>query len=165
MTGGGQPGEATERHDATRGFCSRPEESGASSAAELVASHAKEIRRFAASKFGRGADADDVAQQTLLAGCANIATLRSENPRAWLFAIARRLLVDLYRDRDRTCLLPIDDEQLSREEPALQTSPTLVQSHCAAHERLLCCLEPLRCSVLAWHLPRVPREALPGPVR
>jgi RNA polymerase sigma factor (sigma-70 family) len=124
--------------------CARPEEQGASARLrERVADCGEDLRRFAAGKLGPGADADDIAQQALAAGCAKLGDFRGKDPRGWLFSIARRLLIDLYRDRERANLVPIDDEALQRTEGSLHTSMSSVEEHCVARERIQCCLDCL----------------------
>jgi len=108
----------------------------------LVRNHEGEIRRFVISRIGYGTDADDIAQQTLLQATRKLNSFRGNNLRPWLFTIARRLILDLHRERAR--FLSIDEVSLQNSERALQTSFTSVQSECEAHERIQCCMDCIR---------------------
>lgn len=59
------------------------------------------LHHFVAARVTNAADAEDIAQQALLQACNKISTFRGENLSAWLFAIARNLIVDYYRARNR----------------------------------------------------------------
>lgn len=106
----------------------------------LLGNYRAEIHRFIASRVDADADVDDLTQQTLLQAIAKADSFRGVNWRAWLLTIARRLIIDFYRDRERVFLLSIDDEALQRAEPELRTSPRYVEMECLAHERIRCCL-------------------------
>ncbi len=71
--------------------------------------HETEIRRWLAARGPDPADADDLLQETFLRA------LRQEkrfcaiaNPRAWLFEVARHLLIDRHRKTGDTIDLPDD---------------------------------------------------------
>jgi len=111
---------------------------------ELIQKHATEIHRFVISQVGRGADASDIAQQTLLQALANSNAFRGQNPRGWLYTIARHLIVDFFRDRSRVDWVSIDNAALQLNEEQLQSSSLWTRSSCAANERIQCCLDCIR---------------------
>lgn len=99
-----------------------------------------EVRRFAGSKVRNSADVDDITQQTFLQALRNLDEFRGNDLRAWVFAIARRLIIDGYRAQGRVQFVEIDEENLQRKERALQSAPDLVEATCTARERIRCCL-------------------------
>lgn len=88
---------------------------------ELSAADVAAVQRFVARRVGNSADAADIAQQTLLLACANLSTFRGEDLSAWMFMIARHLIVDHFRVRSRFQFVQIT--ALAETEPAVQTSP------------------------------------------
>ena len=88
---------------------------------ELSASDASEVYRFVARRVANSTDAADIAQQTLLLACAKRDTCRGENFSAWLCAIARHLIVDYYRTKNRFQF--VEAAGLAETESALQTPP------------------------------------------
>ena len=104
----------------------------------------EDIFRFIASRVGGEADAADLAQQTLLQAFVKLHAFRGGDIRSWIFSIASHLLVDFYRAQGRATFVSIDDEPLQRTERKLQTPSLSVQSHCAAQERIQCCLACIR---------------------
>lgn len=66
--------------------------------ADALAAHRAELHAFARSRGIGASEADDVVQETLLRALTRRADLRDPSrARAWLYAIARRLLVDRAR--------------------------------------------------------------------
>lgn len=86
---------------------------------ELSAADASAVHRFVARRVANGTDAADITQQTLLLACAKLSTYRGENLSAWLFAIARHLIVDHYRAKNRFQFVEVG--ALMETESALQT--------------------------------------------
>lgn len=101
---------------------------------ELCAADAADVHRFVARRVGNLADAADIAQQTLLQACAKLGTCRGGNLSAWLLTIARHLIVDHYRARNRFRFLEV--AALAETEPALRTPPDAVLAVCERRERL-----------------------------
>src|SRR5437763_7644210 len=65
-----------------------------------IVHHAPHVRSFVRRQLQCAADADDLAQQTLLKAFRSRNSLRDERRlRAWLFRIARRTIIDYYRRR------------------------------------------------------------------
>lgn len=118
-------------------FCpeSRPRRPRDSSPLDLSAA-AAEVHRFVARRVRNLDDAADIAQQTLLLACAKRSTCRGENASAWLFTIARHLIVDHYRARNRFRFLEV--AALADTEPALRTALDAVLSTCEHREQLSC---------------------------
>ena len=85
---------------------------------ELSGADAAEVYRFVARRVANRTDAADIAQQTLLVACAKRDTCR-ENFSAWLLAIARHLIVDYYRTKNRFQF--VEAAALMETESALQT--------------------------------------------
>lgn len=108
--------------------------------------HQGEIRGFLAHRCQGVADADDLLQEVFLkAMLQGKAFCALENPRAWLFQVARNLLIDRLRLTKTQVPLP-DDLQA---EPAFETDPVDLLSQClprvlselAADDRevIVCC--------------------------
>jgi len=70
-------------------------------ATQLVERHAESVARFVGS-VGLRVDVDDVVQETFARGFASLDRFRGESSlRTWLFAIARRLVLDQRRSERR----------------------------------------------------------------
>jgi RNA polymerase sigma factor (sigma-70 family) len=68
---------------------------------ELIEEHGRAILRFCAGRVGPER-AEDCFQETMLAALAAYGEVREERSvRAWLFTIANRKAIDLYRSSDR----------------------------------------------------------------
>lgn len=76
--------------------------------AEFTAADVSAVYRFVARRVANRADAADIAQQTLLLGCAKRVMHRGGPLSAWLIAIARRLVVDHFRSTNRYQFLDVD---------------------------------------------------------
>jgi RNA polymerase sigma-70 factor (ECF subfamily) len=87
--------------------------------AELSAADISGVYGFVARRVANRADAADIAQQTLLLACAKRGTWRGANLSAWLFAIARHLIVDHYRAKNRFQFVEVT--ALAETNSALQT--------------------------------------------
>ena len=94
------------------------------------------VHRFVTRRVTNHADAADIAQQTLMLGCAKFGTLRGDNVIGWLLVIARHLIVDHYRTRARLCFVTVDRAADEAREPALQVTPDAVLTACDCRERL-----------------------------
>jgi RNA polymerase sigma-70 factor, ECF subfamily len=104
---------------------------------ETLAGLQAEIHRFVASRINDKAEAEDISQEALCLAIQRLDSFRGDNIRAWLFTIARNLIIDRYRSRGRVHFAEIDDEQLHGTEPALQTRP---KSGSPAGDRVQRCL-------------------------
>jgi len=104
-----------------------------------LAATAPAVHRFVARRIRNAADAADIAQQALLLALAKGSSRRGANASAWLFAIARNLIVDHYRVRGRFRFL--EAAELADTEPALRTVPDVVYATCQQRERLRCWLD------------------------
>jgi RNA polymerase sigma-70 factor (ECF subfamily) len=108
-----------------------------------------EVQAFALSLTRRPADADDLVQETFLKALRSFDGFqRGTNAKAWLFTIARRLLIDRYR-RQRIRPQPLAEEAL--EDTAL--TPAAPEVDGAAWERIA--PETVRAAI----------EAVPEPFR
>ncbi|HJZ78656.1 MAG TPA: sigma-70 family RNA polymerase sigma factor [Vicinamibacterales bacterium] len=97
---------------------------------------AGDVHRFVSQRVANRADAADISQETLLVACAKLHTFRGEQIHGWLFAIARRLIVDYYRARTQVNLVAMDVAADSSTEPALRTPPDAVLATCDFRQRL-----------------------------
>jgi RNA polymerase sigma-70 factor (ECF subfamily) len=88
--------------------------------------HQAELRRFLAHRAGSAAVADDLLQEVFLkALLQGSAFCNLDNPRAWLFHIARNLLIDRLRlTREE---LPLPDDLCAEAAPALEAVDLLSQ--------------------------------------
>ena len=103
--------------------------SASSAACQLKAwrQHQGEIRHFLTHHAGNPADADDLGQEVFLKALLQGENFcRIDNPRAWLFHVARNLLSD--RWRLIKAHLPLPDELCA--EAGAQTAPVDVLSQC-----------------------------------
>ena len=89
--------------------------------------HQAEIRSFLARRTGSAAEADDLLQEVFLKALHQGQDFCSlDNARAWLFQVARNLLVDRLRlTRER---VPLPDDLLAEVPP--ETDPVDLLSHC-----------------------------------
>ncbi len=106
---------------------------------EISAADVSAVHRFVARRVANPHDAEDIAQQTLLLACAKLGTCRGENFRPWLLMIARHLIVDHYRTRNRFRF--VEAAGLAETEPALQTAPDAARAVCEPRERLSCWID------------------------
>lgn len=89
--------------------------------------HKDELRSFLVHRSGSGAEADDLLQEVFLRALAQGADFcEVANPRAWLFQVARNLLID--RLRLTKAQVPLPDD-LSAEAPQ-EIEPVDLLSHC-----------------------------------
>ncbi len=63
--------------------------------------HADGIHRFIASKVDTAEDADDLTQDVFVKFSSAIETIRNDYARGWLFRVARNVVADYYRQRQR----------------------------------------------------------------
>ncbi|MBP7148269.1 MAG: hypothetical protein KBD01_12025 [Acidobacteria bacterium] len=96
---------------------------------------ATEIHRYVARRVANPADAADLAQQALMLAFEKLPAFRNGLLRAWLFTIARHVIVDHYRSRNRARMLELSDE-FEESEPALHTAPDLPVAACYCRERV-----------------------------
>ena len=95
-----------------------------------------DVYRFVSQRVGNRADAADISQETLLAACAKLSTFRGENLNAWLFAIARNLIIDYYRSQGRFQFVTVEASNAGEMEPALQVPHDSVVAECEFRQRL-----------------------------
>ncbi|MBI5388654.1 MAG: sigma-70 family RNA polymerase sigma factor [Verrucomicrobia bacterium] len=133
----------TRLSDAPHGAAARTWDGAAGSVAgltELVTAHQAEVRRFVERALPNREDAADVYQQTLLQAYRRWPSFRGENFRAWLFTIARHLIVDHYRAQRRFTFVDVTQTGLWDSEPALQVPSEVVRLAFESRERLQLCL-------------------------
>ncbi|MEI7613735.1 MAG: RNA polymerase sigma factor SigZ [Betaproteobacteria bacterium] len=89
--------------------------------------HKNEIRGFVAHRLGNTAEADDLLQEVFLKGLLQGKAFCSLNhPRAWLFHVARNLLVDHLRlSREQ---VPLPDDLCAEAESSFE--PVDILTHC-----------------------------------
>ncbi len=107
---------------------------------DLLCAHREEVRLFVKRALSTPEDAEDVFQQTLLQAHRGRATFRGENFRAWLFTIARHLIVDHYRAKRRYTFVDVHETGLGNTETALQMPAEMVHGAFESRERLHLCL-------------------------
>jgi RNA polymerase sigma-70 factor (ECF subfamily) len=105
-----------------------------------------DVHRFVSQRVANRADAADLSQEALLIACAKLATFRGDNLNAWLFAIARNLIIDYYRSQGRFTFVTVSPSE-GETEPALQIPRDAVLGECDFRQRLTswldCCAESL----------------------
>lgn len=89
--------------------------------------HKGELRAFLLHRAGSAAEADDLLQEVFLKALLHgKAFCMLDNPRAWLFHVARNLLVDRLRlSKDQ---VPLPDDLTAQPEPGFE--PVDLLSHC-----------------------------------
>ena len=88
--------------------------------------HKAEIRSFLAGRIGDTSDADDLLQEIFLkALLLGRAFCDLGNPRAWLFHVARNMLIDRFRLRREE--IPLPDDLLVAAEPQIEAVDALSQ--------------------------------------
>jgi len=103
---------------------------------DCIAKRAAVVHRFVAARVLNRADAEDIAQQTLLRACTKLHTFRGGNVEAWLLTIANRQMIDHYRQqRRRSGGNPVTAD-LDEQNPRLQSPPEAVLTVCECRERL-----------------------------
>lgn len=102
---------------------------------ERIAAAAPDVHRFVAHRVANPADAADISQQALLLACTKLETFRGDNLPGWLFAIARNLITDYHRTKNRFRFVVVEPatEQI---EPALRTHADAVADVCEFRRRL-----------------------------
>jgi RNA polymerase sigma-70 factor (ECF subfamily) len=105
-----------------------------------------DVHRFVLQRVANRADAADISQEALLTACAKLATFRGDNLNAWLFAIARNLIIDYYRSQGRFTFVAVTPAE-GETEPALQIPHDAVLAECEFRQRLSswldCCANSL----------------------
>lgn len=99
-----------------------------------LARHAADIHRFVALRVANASDAADIAQQTFLQAAQSAHRFRGGNGRAWLFTIARNLVVDHYRGNLRYEF--VDVSQAAAADTRLCTHWQVVLDKCERHQQL-----------------------------
>jgi RNA polymerase sigma-70 factor (ECF subfamily) len=98
-----------------------------------------DVHRFVARRVRNAADAEDIAQQTLLLALAK----RDDGVQslgAWLYTIARHLIIDHYRAAQRRRFVSIA-APADQVEPALWTRADAIPVACDCRSRLACWLD------------------------
>lgn len=103
---------------------------------EQIERASADVHRFVSQRVGNRADAADISQETLLTACAKLSTFRGENLHAWLYAIARNLIIDYYRSQARFQFIAVEPLTASETEPALRIPPEDILSECEFREHL-----------------------------
>jgi RNA polymerase sigma-70 factor (ECF subfamily) len=103
---------------------------------QRIEASASDVHKFVLRRVSNGADAADIAQQTLLLACTKLHTFRGENVKAWLYGIAQHQVIDYYRARNRFHFVPVDNETDGVTEPALRVPGDRVLRAYESHERL-----------------------------
>jgi len=99
-----------------------------------------DVHRFVLQRVANRADAADISQEALLIACSKLATFRGDNLNAWLFAIARNLIIDYYRSQGRFTFVAVTPAE-GETEPALQIPHDAVLAECEFRQRLSSWLE------------------------
>jgi RNA polymerase sigma-70 factor (ECF subfamily) len=99
-----------------------------------------DVHRFVLQRVANRADAADISQDALLIACSKLATFRGDNLNAWLFAIARNLIIDYYRSQGRFTFVAVTPAE-GETEPALQIPHDAVLAECEFRQRLSSWLE------------------------
>jgi RNA polymerase sigma factor (sigma-70 family) len=95
-----------------------------------------DVHRFVSQRVANRADAADISQETLLTACAKLSTFRGDNLHAWLYAIARNLIIDYYRSQARFQFITVEPLTAGETEPALRIPPEDILSECEFREHL-----------------------------
>jgi RNA polymerase sigma-70 factor (ECF subfamily) len=95
-----------------------------------------DVHRFVSQRVGNHADAADISQETLLTACEKLRTFRGENLHAWLFTIARNLIIDYYRSQARFQFVTVEPATEGKTEPALRIPHDAVLAECDFRQRL-----------------------------
>ena len=85
-----------------------------------------EVRRFVAVRVANREDAADISQQSMMLVSANLHNFRGKNLqefRAWVFTIARRLVIDHYRTKHHHQSMDVAQTGLEDIEKVLQSPP------------------------------------------
>jgi len=105
-----------------------------------------DLHRFVSQRVGNRADAADISQEALLIACAKLGSFRGDNLNAWLYAIARNLIIDYYRSQGRFTFVTVTPTE-GETEPALQIPHDAVLAECEFRQRLTtwldCCAQSL----------------------
>lgn len=106
---------------------------------------APEVHRFVAHRVPNFADAEDIAQETMLVACAKLSTFRGGDFQAWLLTIARHRITDYYRAQRRSPF--VDQDRVegleSEEDPQISHSFSVCDT-CHHRARLQCYLNCIR---------------------
>jgi RNA polymerase sigma-70 factor (ECF subfamily) len=122
--------------------------------------HSAELRRFLVGRSGNASDGDDLLQELFLKALMQDGDFcRIDNPRAWLFHVARNLLVDRLRLTKEQ--VPLPDDLAAEPDPEVLPVDNLSQciprvlSELAPADReaiLLCDLQGMTQQAYAQHL-------------
>lgn len=105
-----------------------------------------DLHRFVSQRVANRADAADLSQEALLIACAKLPSFRGDNLNAWLYAIARNLIIDYYRSQGRFTFVAVTPTE-GETEPALRIPHDAVLAECEFRQRLSswldCCANSL----------------------
>src|SRR5438067_3633753 len=107
---------------------------------ELSADAVERLHAFVLRRVPDPADAADIAQQALLLACSDHGGSRIGNVDAWLRCIARHLVIDHFRARNRYSAVEVGDA-LADSEPVLRTRPDLPIAIREARDRICSLLD------------------------
>jgi RNA polymerase sigma factor (sigma-70 family) len=105
---------------------------------------APEVHQFVAHRVPNFADAEDIAQETMLIACAKLSTFRGGDFQAWLLTIARHRIIDHYRAQRRSPFVDQDRAEEMESEEALHSPHASVCDTCHHRARLQCHLNCIR---------------------
>lgn len=75
---------------------------------QLYREYYPSVFNYVLSKTGRREEAEDLTQETFLKALRAFSSLRTENPRPWLFTIATHVLIDAARKKEHTLCSSLD---------------------------------------------------------
>jgi RNA polymerase sigma factor (sigma-70 family) len=108
---------------------------------QLLSCHQEDVRQFVHRSIGNPHDSADVFQQTLLLAYRRRENFHGDNFRAWLFTIARHLIVDHHRAQRRFTFVDIAKTGLWSTEPALSVPSETTHNALENRDRLRSCLK------------------------
>ena len=108
---------------------------------QLIAPELDFLARIARSMSRSSAEAEDLAQDTLLKAFRALDSFDGRHPRAWLYRIARNTAIN--RDERNRDLLLVDDDDLERRLPAGDRDPEAVALSPILDDRLEVALDDL----------------------
>ncbi|MEZ6056949.1 MAG: RNA polymerase sigma factor [Planctomycetaceae bacterium] len=90
-----------DSHDTLHELAKRFQSGDENAFRQLHALLHRDVRNFLVTRTPKGTSVDDLLQEVWVRVWSRRATYRNDNIRAWVFEIARNLLIDLYRRKGR----------------------------------------------------------------
>ena len=103
---------------------------------QLLEQAAPKVYIYVGRRVRNQADAQDIAQQTLMVAVMKCDSFQGGNFQAWLYTIARHLVVDYYRSQARFQHVEIGEAAQAETDLLLQTQSDAVQRLCDCRERV-----------------------------